>query len=284
MSISLMSLVYKAHFQDITYLHKGKKKGSGEVYEKQIRALNSNLKSVCLALADHANDEGEGTYPSIDTISSKTELSDVTVISCLKAMKQEAIISYVGRSKWHTCNYTINKAKLSEMTSWDRQKRAKPESKAALVSNVKPLQSESKVALHEPSETILQPHDDEAAKSLSQISKAYEAEIGIITAFIADDLKDASTTYPLKWVLDAIHEAAVQNKRGWKYCLAILKRWTAQGNQDPAKPEQTKGDSHAKRKPNNAAGSQPTPEQDEASRKLAAKIRAERQARQPARV
>ena len=77
--------------------------------------------------------------------------------------------------------------------------------------------------------------DDEA---LSQIAKAYQSEIGLITSMIADDLQDAVKSYPLKWILDAIHEAAVQNKRGWKYCLAILKRWKAQGNQETAKKKQ----------------------------------------------
>lgn len=70
---------------------------------------------------------------------------------------------------------------------------------------------------------------------LAQISKAYKNEIGSITAMIADDLKDASVTYPLKWVLDAIHEAAKNNARNWKYVAAILKRWKAQGNQEPMK-------------------------------------------------
>lgn len=80
--------------------------------------------------------------------------------------------------------------------------------------------------------------DDEEA--ISKIAKAYESEIGIITPMIADDIQDTVKTYPLKWILDAIHEAAVQNKRGWKYCLAILKRWKAQGNQEPAnKPATT---------------------------------------------
>lgn len=77
--------------------------------------------------------------------------------------------------------------------------------------------------------------NDEQVGALKQITNAYESEIGLITSMIADELKDASTSYPLKWILDAIHEAAVQNKRGWKYCLAILKRWKAQGNQEPAK-------------------------------------------------
>ena len=89
-----------------------------------------------------------------------------------------------------------------------------------------------------PHEHPRSPHEtknDDDDASLSSISKAYESEIGLITSMIADDLKEASTVYPLKWVLDAIHEAAVQNKRGWKYCLAILKRWHAQGNQDTAK-------------------------------------------------
>src|SRR5687767_7400057 len=109
MSVKLMSMVYAAHFHDITFIHQGKKKGTGEGYEKKIKVLNSNIKSVCLALADHANDEGEGSYPSIDTLISKTELSEVTVVACLHGMKQEQIISYTGRSKWRTCNYTINK-------------------------------------------------------------------------------------------------------------------------------------------------------------------------------
>lgn len=67
---------------------------------------------------------------------------------------------------------------------------------------------------------------------LATISRAYESEIGVLTPMIADELREASTAYPLKWTLDAIREAATQNKRGWKYALAILKRWNAQGNQE----------------------------------------------------
>jgi DNA-binding transcriptional regulator YhcF (GntR family) len=150
MSVTIMSLVYKAHFHDITFMHEGKKK-TGEEYKKAVKVSNFNLKSVCLALADHANDEGEGAYPAVEKIAIKTEISEVTVIACLKAMKQEGIITYVGRSKWDTCNYTVNKAKLTEMATWERQKRLSPKSKAALVPAVKPLQLEGKAAIPEPS-------------------------------------------------------------------------------------------------------------------------------------
>lgn len=79
-------------------------------------------------------------------------------------------------------------------------------------------------------------------ETISKISIAYENEIGALTSNIADELKEASATYPLKWVLDAIHECAMNNKRNWKYAQAILKRWKAQGNQDaqrhpPAPPK-----------------------------------------------
>ena len=75
--------------------------------------------------------------------------------------------------------------------------------------------------------------DVQARANFAEIAQAYEREIGVLTPMIADELGDASDTYPHKWILDAIHEAAIQNKRGWKYCLAILKRWKAQGNQNP---------------------------------------------------
>lgn len=150
MSVKLMSLVYEAHFHDITFTRKAKKK-TGEEHQKTVTVLAPNLKSVCLALADHANDEGEGSYPSVETLSSKTELSEVTVISCLKAMKQEQIIFYAGRSKWSTCNYTVKKDKLNEMTGWERQKRLSPKSKAASTSEVKPLQLKGEAALPKPS-------------------------------------------------------------------------------------------------------------------------------------
>ncbi len=72
--------------------------------------------------------------------------------------------------------------------------------------------------------------------ALAEISRAYEEEIGMLTPMIADDLKAVAGVMPVQWILDAIHEAAVQNKRGWKYVLAILTRWKAQGNQEAMKP------------------------------------------------
>ena len=70
----------------------------------------------------------------------------------------------------------------------------------------------------------------------STLARAYSSEIGLLTPMIADELREAITAYPMQWTLDAIHEAAIQNKRGWKYILAILTRWKAQGNQEAVIP------------------------------------------------
>ncbi len=76
----------------------------------------------------------------------------------------------------------------------------------------------SKPLVKEIKEIEIKKNDDDV---LATISKAYSSEIGMITPMIADELREASTEYPVKWTLDAIHESAINNKRGWKYILAM---------------------------------------------------------------
>jgi len=282
MSIRLMSLVFQYRFpkrveyEALVYPFK-REKETKKIIERsatpEVRrqaTTGSSCKAVLLALADHSNDDGKGAYPSVTTLQIKTNLERPTVIGAVLALQYHLFINFVGESPRETNNYDISTERL--VKPFDQG------GKASLPVKVNPVYQGGKASLPEPSLTVLESSEEDA---LAQIAKAYEAEIGLITSMIADDLKDAATTYPLKWVLDAIHEAAVQNKRGWKYCLAILERWKKQGNQESMK---TKGVNHAQRRSNNAGSSKPSAEQDAASRKLAEQIRAERAAKQPARV
>lgn len=63
----------------------------------------------------------------------------------------------------------------------------------------------------------------------NNIIKIYESEIGPITPIVADELTTAEKDYPPEWIADALKEASLNNKRSWKYALAILKRWKAEG-------------------------------------------------------
>ena len=73
------------------------------------------------------------------------------------------------------------------------------------------------------------------------VFKLYEENIGPLTPLIADALKDAEETYPDEWIAETIELAVKNNKRYWKYCEAILKRWKEEGRhgkkdqQDPVK-------------------------------------------------
>ena len=72
------------------------------------------------------------------------------------------------------------------------------------------------------------------------IFRLYEENIGALTPLIADALKDAEETYSAEWVAETIDLAVRNNKRSWRYCEAILKRWKEEGRgekQDRRDPE-----------------------------------------------
>jgi DnaD/phage-associated family protein len=61
------------------------------------------------------------------------------------------------------------------------------------------------------------------------VFRLYEENIGPLTPLIADALKDAEELYHPEWIAEAIEVAVKNNKRSWKYCEAILKRWKDEG-------------------------------------------------------
>lgn len=63
----------------------------------------------------------------------------------------------------------------------------------------------------------------------TNIFRLYEENIGPLTPLIADALKDAEETYSAEWIAETIDLAVKNNKRSWRYCEAILKRWKEEG-------------------------------------------------------
>jgi DNA replication protein len=61
------------------------------------------------------------------------------------------------------------------------------------------------------------------------IFRLYEENIGPLTPLIADALKDAEESYSAEWIAETIDLAVRNNKRSWRYCEAILKRWKEEG-------------------------------------------------------
>jgi len=71
-----------------------------------------------------------------------------------------------------------------------------------------------------------------AVEARPNIFTLYEQNIGSLTALLSEDLMEAEETYPAAWIEDAFREAVRLNKRSWKYILAILERWRAEGRDE----------------------------------------------------
>lgn len=63
----------------------------------------------------------------------------------------------------------------------------------------------------------------------AKIVTTYQDVCGVINPITADKLRSAYEEYDPQWIIDALTESAVQNKRNWAYAEAILKRWKVEG-------------------------------------------------------
>lgn len=95
MSVKLMSAIFETEFRDLP-------DGEGNTTKA------STAKLVLLALADHANDEGEGAYPGLVKMMLKTGLTKQGIMKTYDTLLYNGIIYLVGKSKLDTNNYTIN--------------------------------------------------------------------------------------------------------------------------------------------------------------------------------
>jgi len=102
MSIKIMSMVFDAIIPDTKIT----------IGEGDHTVTQPTMKFVLLALADYASDTGESIYPSIETMTRKTGLSDRSVQRALDALENLGMIEDNGFSKWHTKSYSINVKEL----------------------------------------------------------------------------------------------------------------------------------------------------------------------------
>ena len=83
-------------------------------------------------------------------------------------------------------------------------------------------------------------------RTVPNVFKLYEENVGPLTPMIADTLRDAEQTYSAEWVADAIELAVKLNIRNWKYIEAILRRWKEEGRaekQNRRDAEESRGSS-----------------------------------------
>ncbi|MCI0888993.1 MAG: DnaD domain protein, partial [Chloroflexi bacterium] len=71
----------------------------------------------------------------------------------------------------------------------------------------------------------------------------YEANVGMLTPMVAEQLREAEATYPAEWIEGAIREAAERNARSWRYIATILERWASDGRRSDGPRQERHGES-----------------------------------------
>lgn len=66
----------------------------------------------------------------------------------------------------------------------------------------------------------------------------YEANIGVLTPMIAEQLKLDAEEFPAEWIEEAMREAVARNARNWKYVRAILNTWKEKGHKNAPEKDQ----------------------------------------------
>ena len=67
------------------------------------------------------------------------------------------------------------------------------------------------------------------AGPLPNIFALYEANIGVISPLLAEQLREAEVEFPWPWIEAAFREAVALNRRNWRYIERILQRWRSEG-------------------------------------------------------
>lgn len=83
---------------------------------------------------------------------------------------------------------------------------------------------------HSQSRPVPEPWD--ASVERPNIYALYEANIGMLSPIIAEELKEAEALYPMAWIERAFREAVNQNAHNWRYIKRILENWERQGSPD----------------------------------------------------
>lgn len=83
-----------------------------------------------------------------------------------------------------------------------------------------------------------------AAGPLPNIFALYEANIGVISPLLAEQMREAEAEFPWPWIEAAFREAVALNRRNWRYIERILQRWRSEGPDLEAIRRSAEGESH----------------------------------------
>ena len=183
-----------------------------------------------------AGQNGEdGLLPDVATIAWQLNKPVSAIKTDLEKIAEIGIVQEIEEGRWIVTNF---KKRNEPVTSAKRMKdfrmRERYEKSDENVTEVK-RECDAPVTMRNQEEQKNRRTDintsttTRARDEIAEIVTVYESEIGALTPIITDDILSVIDDYPLDWFAEAFREAARNNKRSWKYALAILKRWKTDG-------------------------------------------------------
>lgn len=237
MSVTAMSRTFWTEFPQLAYINK---KG------KQIVIKNSTAKIVLLAIADNADDFGENSYQSFDTLATKSSIDRRSVMRVIRALVNHGFLEVAGVSAYGTNNYTVCLDKLGhppkKRAKTGRPKSGDVESLAEKSDDVVTESSDSEEKSGDsgaesgdrqsPESSFIPPSsipdtEEEDIQTKAEILKVfYESAVGPITTLIMDKLEKAAKEYPPEWYHPAFERMKeYADHRSWNYVEKVLKGW-----------------------------------------------------------
>lgn len=208
MSVTMMSLVFGCNMPEL-------KTDDGRTVP------DTTAKFVLLALADNANEEGEGSYASVDTLCHKTNYSTSTVCNALNALRFNGFTILVGKSKWDTNNYTILAARIAAF-QWPKSDDSSRRNAGVSTTETNPPHTPVN-----PSSEI-----DPIAAKLAELKFKFNPNTGVIISGWKQD-------FPDDVILRAIGEAIKRHAYTVEYVERILVGWKEHGV-PPIQPQKGK--------------------------------------------
>jgi DnaD/phage-associated family protein len=221
---------------------------------------------VLLALADHANDDGV-CWPSIPRLAKRARISERQVKRIVQDLADSGDLEIVSRGdgRGHSTIYKLkgdtimspfsDKNSDIAMSPFNDTDISGKGDILSIKGDIQGIKGDIAMSPEPPIEpSILQPQQQEprSGGSFSRQTDPDYAEVctaieqngfGMMTPFIADEVKNLLTDYSKDWILDAMKISVQQNKRKLSYAAGILRKWRADGRDSP-KPTTNGAASH----------------------------------------
>lgn len=220
MSAIITGRVFWTDFSELSYKNKNGKK---------IVVKETTAKIVMLAIADSADDFGENSYQSFETIAKKTSIQRRSVMRVVRALVAHHYLKIAGISKYGTNTFSIENTKLGDAprrrARIGRPKNGDSESKIG--------DSESETGDSEsPDPSLIPPQEEEV--TFADAWTFYQNNIkSTPTQFEAQAFGDLVDEHGPQWVIEAAKIAVKRSARSLAYITKILDRWKSEGYGTP---------------------------------------------------